>query len=170
MWTAGSVSHATSGEPLTYLAGHGATPLAPKGQQRNVLAYVDLLSDRSDAAYTRLLDESPVQFNAWQHIRCVNDALLEPGQAAALVPEVAARLRRLSQEHDNADLHLAMRTPFTVAVLLGRLLNTLQVTAYEWSPSLTPATNAQPQYVATLRLVPTDAQGPVSAVLMPATK
>lgn len=45
--------------------------------------------------------------------------------------ETASRLHKLSRENGNAELHLLLRVPFPVAVLLGRLLNTLHVTLYE---------------------------------------
>lgn len=165
VWQTGTVSAPPGAEPLTRIEGHGAKPVAPTGTPKNVLAYVDLLPERSDAAYTRLLNEHP-HFDAWMHLRPIAAGLLDPAAAAPLVTEVASRLRKLSQDHDNADLHLALRAPFPVAVLLGRLLNTLRVTAYEWDRAPDGDTDARPMYVPVLVLAATDANGPISTVLL----
>lgn len=168
-WTSGTVSRPVSPSPLTLIEGHGMGKMKPTGQRRQVLSYVDLLPLRSDAAYTRLLEEHPGAFDAWQHLRPVSGEPLDPADADRLVTEIAGRLRDLSQTHDNADLHLLLRTPFPVAVLLGRLLNTLKIVAYEWSPAPDDAADARPQFVPAAELRPTDRKGPITAVLIPRT-
>lgn len=166
VWRTGTVSTPPGDEPLTRIEGHGAKPVAPTGTPRTVLTYVDLLPERSDAAYTRLLTEHP-DFDAWMHLRPATEGPLDPAAANPLISEVASRLRKLSQDHDNADLHLALRAPFPVAVLLGRLLNTLRVTAYEWDRAPDGDPDARPRFVPALILAATDANGPISAVLLP---
>lgn len=168
-WTSSTVSRPASASPLTLIEGHGMGQMKPTGQRRHVLSYVDLLPSRSDAAYTRLLEEQPGAFDAWQHLRPVSAEPLDPADADRLVTEVAGRLRDLSQTHDNADLHLLLRTPFPVAVLLGRLLNTLKIVAYEWCPAPDDAIDARPSFVPAAELRPTDRNGPITAVLIPKT-
>jgi hypothetical protein len=166
VWQTGTVSSPAAAAPLTHVEGQGAGEVEPTGTAKLVLAYVDLLPDLSNAAYTRLLTERP-DFDAWLHVRPTAEGPLDPATAGPLVTEVASRLRRLSQEHDNADLHLALRAPFPVAVLLGRLLNTMRVTAYEWDHAPGGDTDARPRYVPALAVAATTANGPISAVLLP---
>lgn len=165
-WATGTVSSPARTSSLTRVEGAGAGEAKPPGMAKHVLAYVDLLPDLSNAAYSRLLTERP-DFDAWLHVRPTADGPLDPATAGPLVSEVASRLRKLSQEHDNAHLHLALRAPFPVAVLLGRLLNTMRITAYEWDYAPDGDTDARPRYVPVLTVAATTANGPISAVLLP---
>jgi hypothetical protein len=165
IWRSSTVSTPPGSEPLTLIAGDGARARSETGTARAVLAYVDLLPDLSNAAYTRLLDER--DFDAWQHIRPVTEGPLDPVNADRLITEVAGRLRKLAQDHDNADLHITLRVPFPIAVLLGRLLNTQQITVYEWDPTAPPGdADNRPRFVPVLLLNPTSADGPIKAVLL----
>lgn len=166
VWRAGTVSTPPGAATLARVEGHGARPMTATGTPKNVLAYVDLLPDQSNAAYSRLLCER-ADFDAWVHLRPAADVPLEPTTAGALVTEVASRLRMLSQQHDNAELHLALRAPFPVAVLLGRLLNALRVTAYEWDHAPDGDADARSRYVPTLKIAATEANGPIQAVQLP---
>lgn len=166
VWQTGTVSTPAASAALTYVEGQGAGEVKLRGAEKHVFAYIDLLPDLSNSAYMRLLTERP-NFDAWLHVRPIAGGPLDPATAGPLVTEVASRLRRLSQEHDNADLHLALRAPFPVAVLLGRLLNTIRVTAYEWDHAPDGDTDARPRYVPALDVAATTANGPISAVLLP---
>lgn len=166
LWRTGTVSTPVGAAPFTRVEGRGAGEVKPTGTAKHVLAYVDLLPDLSNAAYSRLLAERS-DFDAWLHVRPIADGPLGPTTAGSLITEVASRLRKLSQEHDNAHLHLALRAPFPVAVLLGRLLNTMRITAYEWDHAPDGDTDARPRYVPTLVVAATTAKGPISAVLLP---
>jgi hypothetical protein len=119
----------------------------PTGEQRNVLAYVNLLPRMNDAAYTRLLDESSEAFDAWQTIRPSEQGDLNPGDAAGLVRDIADVLKSFVAENDSAHLHLLLACPYPVALLLGRLCNTLTVTLYEWDDTPTDgAADVRPRY------------------------
>jgi hypothetical protein len=166
-WQAPTVSAPPGPAPLTRVAGHGATPVRPVSTVKAVLAYVDLLPDRSDDAYSRFLDDHPARFDAWAHIRPSHDVPLDPAATGPLVAEAASRLRTLSQAHGNAELHLLLRCPFPTAVLLGRLLNTLRVAAYEWDRAPDGDADTRPVYVPSVAVAATDADGPITAVLMP---
>jgi hypothetical protein len=166
-WSTGTVSTPPKDSPLTRVVGHGAKARTPAGTAKTVLAYVDLLPDRSDDAYARLLQDNPDTFDAWEHIRAVADGPLDPAGAGPLIAEVASRLRRISQDNGNANVHLLLRCPFPVALLLGRLLNTLRVTAYEWDRARDSDVDQRPLYVPTLATAATDARGPITAVLLP---
>jgi hypothetical protein len=166
-WTTGTVSLPPGEVPLTRVVGHGAKPRTPAGTAKTVLAYVDLLPDRSDDAYTRLLSENPGAFDAWEHVRPAGDGALDPATAGPLIAEVASRLRKISQDNGNGDVHLLLRCPFPVALLLGRLLNTLRLTAYEWDRAADGDADQRPRYVPTLAIAATDSGGPVTSVLLP---
>ena len=166
-WTTGTVSTPPGDSPLTRVVGHGTKPRTPAGTPKAVAAYVDLIPDRSDDAYARLLHDNPAAFDAWEHVRAATDIPLDPSTAGPLIAEVASRLRKLSQDNGNADVHLLLRCPFPVALLLARLLNTLRVIAYEWDRAPDGDADQRPVYVATLTVAATDADGPVTAVLLP---
>lgn len=166
-WTTGTVSTPPGETPLTRVAGHNARTRTAPATAKTVVAYVDLLPDRSDDAYTRLLNNNPEAFDAWEHVRAAADAPLDPESAGPLIAEVASRLRKLSQDNGNADVHLLLRCPFPVAVLLGRLLNTLRVTVYEWARTAEDDTDQRPLYVPALTVAASDADGPIAAVLLP---
>lgn len=166
-WSTGTVSTPPGESPRTRVVGHGAKPRTPAGTAKTVLAYVDLLPDRSDDAYARLLQDNPDAFDAWEHVRAADDGPLDPPTAGPLIAEVASRLRKISQDNGNADVHLLLRCPFPVALLLGRLLNTLRVTTYEWDRAADGDSDQRSLYVPTLAIAATDAHGPITAVLLP---
>jgi hypothetical protein len=63
---------------------------------------------------------------------------LRPAQPRKLLPEIAGTLagiataiRELAGQQSTHEVHLFLRTSFPMAVLLGRLFNTLRVTLYE---------------------------------------
>lgn len=169
VWSSGTVSGELEGTKHVTEESHGLGPVRPTGQRREVLAYVDLLPERSDAAYTRLLTEHK-PFDAWEHLRSAASGRLDSASAGPLVEAVASRLRALTQRHDNARLHLLLRAPFPVAVLLGRLCNTLRVVVYEWDDTESPGDDdTRPRYVPCMEVRATHAQGPVTEVLLPGT-
>jgi hypothetical protein len=164
VWSCGPVS-TTGAAELASLKSHGMRPLRAPGVRREVLIYVDLLPTPSDAAFTRLLSEN--DFDAHEQICPSTSGLLDPATSGPLVEEIASRLRSLVQRHDHARLHLLLRCPFPVAVLLGRLCNTLRVVVYEWDDTeLTGDPDARPRYVPTLQVQATHAHGPVTDVLL----
>lgn len=168
LWSSGPVSSGSVAR-LTRIGSHGLRPVKDAGAQRDVLAYVDLVpGEPSNAAFTRLLDEH--EFDAHEQILPTTSDRLDPTEAGPLVEEIAGRLRALVQRHDHARLHLLLRCPFPVAVLLGRLCNTLRVVVYEWDDTEQPdSSDARPRYVATMQVQPTQAHGPVTDVLLAST-
>lgn len=164
VWSSGPVS-TTGVTALTRLESHGMGPVKATGVRREVLTYVDLLPKLGDAAFTRLLSEN--EFDAHEQIRPQADGLLDAETSGPIIEEIAERLRSLVQRHDHARLHLLLRCPFPVAVLLGRLCNTLRVVVYEWDDTEVPGDpDSRPRYIPTLQVQATHAQGPVSEVLL----
>ncbi|WP_166509549.1 TIR domain-containing protein [Blastococcus sp. TF02-8] len=168
VWTCGTVSRPPGDTPSIQVANRSRSAIRPTGQARNVLAYVQLVPAQSDAAYTRFLDEHHADFDAWETLVPTVRDRLDPGAAGPMIEELAGRLRALVAENDHAHLHLLLHAPFPVAVLLGRLCNTLNVTVYEWNNEThAPDGDARPQYVPCLTVNPTSAQGPITDVLLP---
>lgn len=167
-WTSGPIA-AAGGSDLVHAVSRGMGTAKPAGAPRSVVAYVDLLPTASDAAYTRLLTETP-DFDAWQHLRPTAAGAVDPAIAGRLVDEIADRLRALSQRHENATLHLLLRCPFPVAVLLGRLCNTIRTVVYEWDDSPVPGDpDVRARYVPVVAVSAGHADGPITEVLLPTT-
>lgn len=168
LWACASVS-GTTPETLVRRVSHGMAPLPETGAARTVVALVELLPDTSEQAYTRLLTEHD-GFAAWEYLRPAAPGRLDPATAGPLIEEVASRLRALSQRHGNATLHLLLRCPFPVAVLLGRLCNTLRCVVYEWDDTEAPGDpDHRPRYVPSVAVAASRADGPITEVLLPGT-
>ena len=164
-WASGD--EATIPEPaLLQVKDEGAATPAISGRPA-VAVYLDLSGHPSDAAYERFLDENGPALTAWQQIVSALPGLLDPGQAAALAGEAAARIRALSTENSNAHVHLLLRCPFPIAVQVGRLTNTLRVTAYEWDDS-EPGSgdDLRPRFVPAMNLRASAASGVITDVLL----
>lgn len=144
------------------------TPPSP-GDRPRVAVYVDLLSTQSDAAFERYLDEHGETLSAHGVIRSPQRGLLDPATAGAVASEVAGLIRQLSGAHSNARVDLLLAMPFGLAVLIGRLSNTLRVRLFEWDDTDDPVNNdvdARPRYVPCLEVRAGSTAGPITAVLL----
>jgi len=171
-WAAPTIASPPSGPATVEEAGHGNGAHPAPGRAR-VLLYVDLLPTRNDPAYTRFLEESGDDFAAWVHLRPATPGVLQTSTASELVADLAHRIRELSAQHGNAEAHLLLRCPFPIAVLLGRLTNTLRVVVYEWNDD-DPAqddsdegADLRPRYVPALQVRATASTSPIQQVLLP---
>ncbi|WP_229052482.1 SAVED domain-containing protein [Aeromicrobium sp. Leaf350] len=145
----------------------GANPAHKSDGRPKVAVYLDLLSMESGAAFDRYLGERGESLSAWRHLRPVSDELLDPGVAGALAAEAAYHLREVSASNANAEVHVMLRCPFAIAVLVARLCNTLRITAYEWDDS-DPSeedNDYRPRYVPTLKIRPSAPNGVVDQVI-----
>ena len=165
-WVAPTVSALPQGLHALVEVGQGNGDAAVAGRPR-VLVFADLLGSPSDGAYLRLLKDDGADFAAWTHLRLRVPAPLDPDAAGPLVAELAHKVRALSNQFDNADVHLLLRCPFAVAVLLGRLTNTLRVVVYEWDDQGPGDTDTGARYVRALRVRATASASPVERVFMP---
>lgn len=138
-------------------------PTPPAGR-RTVAVYVDLTPPRSDAAFQRYLDEQGSDLAAWTHLVAAQEGRLDPNDAGALAREIADHMRTLSAQHGNADVRVLLHCPFGVAVLVGRLTNTLRMTAFEWAPAESGDGDYRPRYVPVIDLVTTTPSGVISKV------
>jgi hypothetical protein len=108
-----------------------ANPPTRDAAGTDVLVYVDLLPDRSDAAFTELQ-----RSRAWKestHIRMRHPGDIRPEDGGAISVEVATVIREASGRNHNATVHLVSRLPAALAALLGAQLNTIRVVAYDWT-------------------------------------
>lgn len=164
-WASGS-EPVFADPPNVQVASQGSC--AGAGDRTAVAVFVDMLPTRSDAAFERFLDEHGIDLAAWLHLTSVSTALLDPDQAGRIAADLAAHLRQLSAAHSNAEIHLLLRCPFPLAVLVGRLTNTLQFVAYEWNNSQEPGSgDRRPQYLPCMRIEASSGAGVIQQVLLP---
>jgi hypothetical protein len=97
-----------------------------------LVIYLDLLPQRSDAAFDDLVQGSDGSIARSVHVRPSRDGNLDPSEATSIVGAACSVIREIANEQRDADVHLLLRAPWTVATLLGRTLNTLKVHLYEW--------------------------------------
>ncbi len=79
-------------------------------------------------------------FAAATRLDLANFDPLDTTHGGALAADLANRIKRIAREMGSSQVHLAFQGPFTLAVLLGRLLNTIRTVVYEWDDTATPAT------------------------------
>jgi SMODS-associated and fused to various effectors sensor domain len=72
------------------------------------------------------------------------------------VTDLAQRIRACAAQAATHRVHLFLRVPFPIAALLGRTLNTLETTLYEWDD-----TSTIPRYVETVTVASGRGGGPV---------
>lgn len=134
-----------------------------------VAVYVDLLPTRSDAAFERYLDEYGTTIAAHGVIRSPERGLVDPNRAGVVAAEAVGLIRQLSAAHTNAQIDLMLATPFGLAVLIGRLCNTLRIRAFEWDDSDDSVGlngDARPRYLPSLSVHASVPTGPITAVLL----
>ena len=144
-------------------ASHSFTPAGV------LLVYVDLLPTRSDSAFDELIAEGTAPFAAAFQVRPVRGGMLIPDEAAAIIGEVSRAIRDLAGQFRTSEVHLLLRCPWTVALLLGRTLNTLRVHLYEWEdgPNDSGAI-ASPRYLPSLVVRSGAGGSPIESVTLPA--
>lgn len=125
-----------------------------------VAVYLDLMPMRNDSAWQALVDEKCADLGETLHVRSVSDGMLDLDRAAEIAAAAATLTRDVSYRHGSAEVHLVYRGPFAMALLIGRLLNTVRAVLYEWDD-----TGAPPRYVATLRCTPAEMTAPVTVLL-----
>jgi hypothetical protein len=140
------------------------SPPSHKHDRGPVLVYVDLLPQRSDAAYDDLVAKK--DFASVVHLRPVAAGLLEPADAGCMVGEVTAALREIAGSHGTTEVHLLLRCPYPLALLIGRSLNTLSVHLYEWEDAV-DGEAASPRYVPSIVLRSGAGGSPIDRVSAP---
>ncbi|GAA2983295.1 hypothetical protein JOD63_000698 [Microbacterium terrae] len=140
---------------------------APAPGRPDVAAYIDLQHPRSDAAFDNYLTEHAAELVAWQHLAPTRTGLLDAADGGTIAAEAVAHIRELSMTNGNAVVHLMVRGPFGLAVLIGRLTNTLRVVAYEWTDSDAPdGTFMPPRYEPIVQLRASTPAGVIERVIV----
>jgi integrative and conjugative element protein (TIGR02256 family) len=118
---------------------------------------VSLTANPDTTAFERLLTNGT--FAAAFRLDLAEMKPLQSSEAGALVADLADRIKRIAREQGGSQIHLGFQGPFTTAVLLGRLLNTVRTVVYEWDDTVSP-----PIYRAALTLALGYANSPIVAV------
>lgn len=142
--------------PPGYNYGHGS-----------VLAFIDLLPQQSDAAFHAMLRSGRAAFAGALHLRPRAAGLLEPRDAEMLVGELNAEIRALANTHRTTEVHLLLRCPYPVAILLGRTLNTLTINLYEWEDAADGDSGSDPRYIPSIVLRSGSGGSPIDRITAP---
>lgn len=136
-------------------SGEGNTS-APGG----LAVYVDLRKDASDKAFHDFLGIMQGRLSAWSHLRLAQPDWINPLDGAAIARQINDHIRAMCGAHGIPHVHLFLRCPFAVAFLIGRLVNTLSFTVYEYDKGTA-------QYVPALDVSTARAGGVIKEVLAP---
>ena len=138
---------------------------APKG---DAVVYVDLLPTRSDPAFDSLVEAHPGRLASVFHIRPVAEGNLLPEDAGAIVSEASHAIRQAASRSETSEVHLLLRCPWTIALLLGRTLNTIRVSLYEWEDGPDDSDSlVAPRYLPSLVVRSGAGGSPIERVVMP---
>jgi SMODS-associated and fused to various effectors sensor domain/TIR domain len=100
-----------------------------------------------------------VKHHAYRGVLWINPARREPlppAAGAGTADAISDCIRRAAAACGTNRVDLFLRVPFPMAVFLGRRLNTLEVTLYEWEDGIVP-----PRYVATATVAAGRGGGPI---------
>ena len=134
-----------------------------------VAVFLDLLPTRSDAAFDKFVAARAEEIPGVLHLRPVREGVLVAETSAALVGEAALRVREFAGAYGATEVHHLLRCPWTIALLLGRTLNTLRVHLYEWEDG--PAddgSHSEPRYLPSLIVRSGVGGSPIEQVVLPA--
>ena len=134
----------------------------------DAVVYVDLLPTRSDAAFDRLVQTRADGLASVVHIRPVAEGNLLPEDTGALVAEASHAIRQAASRSETSEVHLLLRCPWTVALLLGRTLNTIRVNLYEWEDGPDDCDSlVAPRYLPSLVVRSGAGGSPIEKVVLP---
>ncbi len=135
----------------------------------DVFVYVDLLPTLSDAAFERMLDSRQGRIATALHIRTTVEGNIRPADGGAIVAEVSQAIRRAISRSEMSEVHLFLRCPWTVALLLGRTLNTVRVNLYEWEDGEEDdGQRVAPRYLPSMVVRSGAGGSPIESVILPA--
>lgn len=133
------------------------------GTRSQIAIFVSLTPDPDRTAFDRLLKESVLGFSAAAVVLLAGEGRIDPREAARLSEAAAHEIKAFAASTGRADVHLAFHGPFGMAAFVGRHLNTLRTTVYEWSRNAV----GEPTYEPTIVIEPGVAGGPITEVLLP---
>jgi SMODS-associated and fused to various effectors sensor domain len=122
-----------------------------------VAVYVDLVPDPAPGdAFGDHIAAHLGRYARTTRLEPARRRLIPTEAASTLVTDLAQRIRSCASQAATHRIHLFLRVPFPIAVLLGRTLNTLETTLYEWDN-----TGTVPRYVETVTVASGRGGGPV---------
>ena len=134
----------------------------------DAVVYVDLLPTRSDPAFDRLVEARLGRLASVFHIRPVAEGNLLPEDAGAIVAEASHAIRQAASRSETSEVHLLLRCPWTMALLLGRTLNTIRVSLYEWEDGPGDGdSRVAPRYLPSLVVRSGAGGSPIERVVLP---
>ena len=132
------------------------------------LVYIDLRQPRNDLAFDRLVEARVGQLARVLHVRAAAEGRLRPEDTGAIVAEASHAIRQAAAGSETSEVHLLLRCPWTVALLLGRTLNTVRVNLYEWEDGPDADGNpVTPRYLPSLVVRSGAGGSPIERVVLP---
>jgi hypothetical protein len=129
----------------------------PAGAAAPVAVYVDLVpSPPPGDAFAAHIAGHPGRYTRVIRLHLARREPIRPEAATTLVADLSNKIRACAALASTHLVHLFLRTPFPIAILLGRTLNTLEVTLYEWDDTATI-----PRYVETATIASGRGGGPI---------
>lgn len=125
-----------------------------------VAIFVNLTAQADRRAFEYLVSSSNEIFAATAIIAINTVDQIDPRESARLSADIARQIKSVAAIHGRAEVHLAFYGPYTLAVLIGRYLNTLRTVVYEWDNPL----DESPRYTPSLTLEPGVSNGPITEV------
>lgn len=132
------------------------------GTSARVAVLVTLAGQPDYGAFERLITSSTEGFDASAIISVGEIDRIDSRESARVSRAIARQIKQLAASHGRAEVHLAFHGPYTMAVQVGRLLNTLRAVVYEWDGD----TVGHPNYVPALVLAPGVTNGPITEVIL----
>jgi hypothetical protein len=124
---------------------------------RRLAVYVELVDTPAPVdSFSAHVDQRPERYSGVARIHPNLAIRLQPSSGGATAATVARHIRECASRVGTNQVDLFLRVPFPIAVLLGRLLNTLAVDPYEWEGGDTP-----PRYVRTVTVASGVGGGPI---------
>ena len=122
-----------------------------------VAVYVDLVPAQPPGdTFAEHVTSNPIRYSRTMRLEQVRREPVRPEASKVLVADLAQRIRNFASQASTHRVHLFLRVPFPVAVLLGRTLNTLEITLYEWDDTTTI-----PRYVEVVTVASGRGGGPI---------
>jgi len=101
-----------------------------------VAIYIDLVpADAPGDAFADHIASRLGQFAGTMRVGLARRRPIPAEASSTTVTDLAQRIRTCAAQAATHRVHLFLRVPFPIAVQLGRALNTLEVTLYEWDDS-----------------------------------
>jgi hypothetical protein len=102
-----------------------------------VAVYLDLVAGRLDSAFTSFVEANKEKISYSARIGMREPGQIDPNDGARIAREASNLIRDLSSPHGSsshgaAHIDLMMRCPLPLAFLIGRNVNTLSFTVYEY--------------------------------------